>query len=47
MALENPDIYTEDLIRLAPDVANKIRIIDKEALPKGVKKTKQAVLDWL
>ena len=41
------DVYTEDLIRLAPDVANKIRTIDKEALPKGVRKTKQAVLDWL
>ena len=41
------DIYTEDLIRLAPDVANKVRTVDIEALPKGVKKTKQAVLDWL
>lgn len=41
------DLYTEDLIRLAPDVTNKVRTIDKEALPKGVKKTKQAVLDWL
>lgn len=41
------DLYTEDLIRLAPDVANKVRTIDIQALPKGVKKTKQAVLDWL
>jgi len=41
------DIYTEDLIRLAPDVANKVRTVDPVALPKGVKKTKQAVLDWL
>ena len=41
------DLYTEDLIRLAPNVANKIRTVDIEALPKGVKKTKQAVLDWL
>ena len=41
------DLYTEDLIRLAPDVANKIRTVDIKALPKGVKKTKQAVLDWL
>ena len=41
------DIYTEELIRLAPDVANVVRTIDIEALPKGVKKTKQAVLDWL
>lgn len=41
------DIYTEELIRLAPDVANKVRTVDIEALPKGVRKTKQAVLDWL
>ena len=41
------DIYTEDLIRLAPDVANKVRTTDIQSLPKGVKKTKQAVLDWL
>jgi len=41
------DLYTEDLIRLAPDVANKVRTVDIQALPKGVKKTKQAVLDWL
>ena len=41
------DLYTEDLIRLAPDVANVIRTIDPVALPKGVKKTKQAVLGWL
>ena len=43
----NSDIYIEELIRLAPDVANKIRATDIQALPKGVKKTKQAVLDWL
>jgi len=41
------DLYTEDLIRLAPDVANKVRTVDIQALPKGVKKTKQAVLGWL
>jgi hypothetical protein len=41
------DIYTEDLIRLAPEIANQVRITNIEALPKGVKKTKQAVLGWL
>ena len=41
------DLYTEDLIRLAPEVANKVRTTDIQALPKGVRKTKQAVLDWL
>lgn len=41
------DIYIEELIRLAPDVANLIRTTDIQSLPKGVKKTKQAVLDWL
>ena len=41
------DCYTEELIRLAPDVANHLRSVDPSGLPKGVKKRKESLTQWL
>jgi hypothetical protein len=41
------DVYAERLIKLAPEVANMVRTVDPNRLPKGVNKTKEVVMKWL
>jgi hypothetical protein len=41
------DHYAVELVRLAPDVANTVRVQAPETLPKGVKKRQTQVMEWL
>ena len=41
------DHYAVELVKLAPDVANKVRVQAPETLPKGVKKRQTQVMEWL
>ena len=41
------DIYAETIIGLSDNVANELRDIDSNAIPKGVKKRKQKTTRWI
>ena len=41
------DHYAVELVRLAPDVANTVRVQAPKTLPKGVKKRQTQVMEWL
>ena len=41
------DIYANELIELAPEVANKVRVQEPASLPPTVKKTQTSIVEWI
>lgn len=46
LGFRESDIYWRDIVKISPKVRNEIRV-KETTLPKGVKKTKESILEWL
>ena len=47
LGFRETDVWWKNIIETSPDLANEIRESQIESLPKGMKKRKEKVIDWI